>query len=332
MELDVRDDIYFDPRLGCIHAELEGGSFEEFNLANDKGKIRHQFIVRPINIDLGDGKQWFDLTTPYGYGGPMVLESGSDKTSLVRSFEKAFSEYCEDHYIVSEFVRFHPIANNAVDFQTMYDIHLHNKTVGTNLRDFEDPFAEEFSKSARKTVRRVLKEGLRYSIEKGLGSIEDFMTIYYETMNRNEAGEGYYFPESYFVHLRDNLADSLLTGRVLHKDKTIAMSLCFHTEDILHVHLSGTLNDYLYLSPAYLLRYAYVGWGKENGVRVIHHGGGTTGAPDDSLYLFKKKFGQRTEFSYYIGNKIWDNDMYSQLIDRSISLQNEFFPLYRYKG
>ena len=262
----------------------------------------------------------------------MVLESGSDKTSLVRSFEKAFSEYCEDHHIVSEFVRFHPIANNADDFTTMYDIHLHNKTVGTNLRDFEDPFAEEFSKSTRKTVRRALKEGLRYSIDKGLDSIEDFKAIYYETMNRNEASEGYYFPESYFSNLQNHLSDSLLTCRVLHNDKTIAMSLCLYSEDVLHVHLSGTLDDYLYLSPSYILRYAYVGWGKENRIHLIHHGGGTTGAPDDSLYLFKKKFGQHTEFSYYIGKKIWDNDRYSQLIDREMPLQNDFFPLYRYKG
>ena len=204
MIVDYKNDIYFDPRLGEIYARLEGGVFREYRFENDYGSIRHQFILRPIDLEgvdltgLGlDG--YFDLTTPYGYGGPVIMgvEEGREG-DLLSGFYDDFSSYCQAHRVVSEFIRFHPLGNNAQDFRSLYQVDFYNRTLGINLADYEDPFQAEFSKSARKSVRQCLRQGLTYRVEESPDSLSDFAAIYYQTMDRNHAREDYYFDQAYF--------------------------------------------------------------------------------------------------------------------------------------
>ncbi len=334
MNIDYKNDIYFDSRLGEIYAKLDHGKFQEFTFENAAGKIRHQFIIRPVELENGlagaDLEACYDLITPYGYGGPMILDMlPGRKEELLAAFAEAFQNYCREHNIVSEFVRFHPIANNAADFSSIYDLELFNHTVGTNLSDYDDPVQEEFSRSARKQIRRCLRNGLTFSLEEYPDTLEDFAEVYYQTMDRNDAMEKYYFDSSYFAAFVETMPDAVLKCSVHYQGKTIAMGFYLRSQDLLHTHLSGTLSEYLYLSPAYLLRYGLVQWGKKQGYKLIHNGGGTSGKADDSLYVFKKRFGQNTEFDYYIGRKIWNEDLYRRLVELTGTAGTTFFPQYR---
>ena len=94
--------------------------------------------------------------------------------------------------------------------------------------------------------------------------------------------------------------------------------------------MSGTLSDYLKYSPAYILRYAIMEWGKKYGYDLIHYGGGITNSKDDSLYRFKKKFGKNTEFKFYVGRKIWNKEIYKRLcLVKKVNSGCDFFPAYR---
>ncbi|NLV98707.1 MAG: GNAT family N-acetyltransferase [Clostridiaceae bacterium] len=347
MIIDFKNDIYFDQRLGRIYAKLAGGQFKEFNYESPAGRIRHQFIIRPIVLSdlVSPGgadnsaalldhelEGYYDLSTPYGYGGPMILDvKAGRKEELLAGFAEQFADFCHEEGVVSEFVRFHPIANNAADFATIYNALFYNHTVGINLGDYDDPFEQEFSKSARKQVRRCLRNGLTYEVEEYPDTLEDFAAIYYQTMDRNEADNRYYFDEEYFAAFIETMPESVLKCRVLYQNKTIAMGFYLRSADTLHTHLSGTLSDYLNLSPAYVLRYGLVQWGKEKGYKLIHNGGGTSGDPEDSLYLFKKKFGQNTELDFHIGRKIWNEEVYRQLVKLTQTADETFFPQYRAK-
>ncbi|NLC26510.1 MAG: GNAT family N-acetyltransferase [Fastidiosipila sp.] len=334
MNIDYKNDIYFDSRLGEIYAKLDRGIFKEFNFENAGGKIRHQFIIRPIKLgdDLAgpDLEGYYDLITPYGYGGPLIMDLlPGRKEELLNGFREAFQNYCREQGIVSEFVRFHPIANNAADFSTIYNVELFNHTVGTNLSDYDDPVQEEFSRSARKQIRRCLRNELTFGLEEYPETLEDFAEIYYQTMDRNDAMEKYYFDSSYFADFVETMPDAVLKCSVYYEGKTIAMGFYLRSKDILHTHLSGTLSEYLCLSPAYLLRYGLVQWGKKKGYKLIHNGGGTSSNPDDGLYAFKKRFGQNTEFEYFIGQKIWNEDLYRKLVELTGTAGTTFFPQYR---
>ncbi|MGH2077615.1 peptidoglycan bridge formation glycyltransferase FemA/FemB family protein [Aerococcus urinaeequi] len=324
-------DIYFEPNYGKLYEKMENGISECFEYSNEHGSITNLFIKREIPIILDSEEKYYDITTPYGYGGPIINNVVKGKEAeLVNGYKKAFMEFCLANNIVSEFIRFHPVIGNEIPFKVVYDVQYLRKTVGTNLKEFEEPFQEEFSKSARKNVRRSLREGVSYEIIENPDSIDGFLEIYYSTMDRNEADDYYYFDEEYFKKCLELFPENILIVKSLYEEKTIAMGFYFIYDKYIHTHLSGTLSEYLNLSPAYILRYALTEWGKENGYHLIHHGGATTNDENDSLFRFKKRFGQNTEFDFSIGRRIWNQEIYDKLCKEVNADKNiDFFPAYR---
>lgn len=313
-----------------MYEKIEQGKLETFNLCNGNGHIYYQFIKRPIDISI-DHNMYYDIVTPYGYGGPLIIwcEIGRKK-NLIQDFNYEFQKYCRENRIVSEFVRFHPLTGNQDDFTKCYNISFDRYTVGTNLAEFTDPFQSEFSKSCRKNIRKALNNEVSYRITEKPKDVSEFKKIYYATMNRNEASEFYYFDDEYFDQCVDSFRDNLLLVEALYNQQTIAMGLYFIYDKTIHIHLSGTLNEFLYLSPAYILRYATTMWGEKNGYELIHHGGGRTTSLDDSLYLFKKQFGKNTEFEFFTGKKVWNEEVYERLCNiAGIESSSDFFPAYR---
>lgn len=326
---DMAEDIYFDKNYGKLYEKMENGTAEIFNYQDENGKIQSQFIKRKIPVKLDD-IEYYDLVTPYGYGGPIILECNGNREELVKGFAKESEVYCHDNKIVSEFIRFHPVLGNALDFKDVYEVSFDRHTAGTDLGRFDNPFQEEFSKSARKNVRQALDKGIAYKITKAPDNIHNFKEIYYSTMKRNGADEFYYFDVGYFNQCIELYRNHILLVEAIYEEKIIAAGFYFVWKDMIHTHLSGTLSEYLHLSPSYILRYAAVLWGKENHYKIIHHGGGTDNRDDNTLYQFKKRFGKNTEFDFYTGRKIWNKEIYDRLCCITGAVGDSgYFPAYR---
>ncbi len=324
-------DIYFEQGYGKLYENHEGGTCEIFEFNNAVGSVYHMFIKRLIPITV-NGSPYYDIVTPYGYGGPLIKECKKGfEDKLVNEFMKQFESYCNDNNIVSEFIRYHPVIGNVKEFKNYYNVTYIRNTVGTNLAEFEDPVQAEFSKSCRKDVRRALKKGVSYKVLEKPKDVSEFQKFYYSTMKRNKASEYYYFDEEYFNRCVEQFSDHLLLVQAIYEEQPIAMGFYFIYDRTIHMHLSGTLSEFLHLSPAYILKYGVTLWGKEKGYELIHHGGGRTNDPEDSLYKFKKQFGKNTEFMFYVGKKIWNTDIYRQLCQmKNVEEDMEFFPAYRY--
>lgn len=310
--LNWSDDIYFCKEYGYVNEVLELGKSVHYVLECEHGKIVSTFIKRRIPL-LGNDEDYYDIRSPYGYGGPLVVEC-ADKEKLIEAYRYDFKEYCEKNNIITEFVRFHPMAGNAHDFKGIYDVFFDRFTVGTNLGISDNPLEMEFSKSCKKNIRRALNKGLYYKVIEHPENLLEFKAIYYETMDRNNAEKFYYFNDEYFDRLLKCFSEKLLVIYAIFDDKIVAAGLYFVSHDTLHIHLSGTLDDYLILNPPYVLRYAAAEWALQHGVKYIHHGGGRTNREDDSLYIFKKQFGINTDFEYYIGEKVWNMKVYNELL------------------
>lgn len=344
-------DLYFDEKYGTLYEKIEGGVATIFKYESELGKISHQFILRRIPSELTQDlttEELYDIVSPYGYGGPVIeelkpfeasdegLDGGSEqqriKEQLVAEFEEAFTKYCAEHNIVSEFVRFHPIVGNGVDFENVYHSTWDRNTLGTNLKDYEDPVAAEFTKHCRKRIRQALNKGVTYRITEKPKDLSGFKEIYFDTMDRNEAGDYYYFDDEYFNNCIRFYGDNLLLIEAVFEDKVIAAGMYFTYGKVIHIHLSGTRHEYLSMSPAYILRYALTLWGKDHGYEMIHHGGGRSNAPDDSLYLFKEQFATNTRFDFYVGRKVWMKEEYLKLCEKvGADPDGAFFPGYRKK-
>ena len=323
-------DIYFQEKYGALYEKAEKGSSVCWHYTGPEGEIIHNFLLREIPQDIFTHSV-YDLITPYGYGGPLItrLSRGYTRHDLVTAFSNAFSQYCKEKRIVCEFIRFHPIAQNANDFTSIYHGQVIRNTLGTDLTR-EDPFAEEFSKGCRKNIRRAIANGVSWKITFQPDNIKSFQEIYYDTMDRNSASEFYYFDDTYFLQCIENFKENLLLVEAIYQEKTIAAGLYFVSDGIIHIHLSGTRSEYLHLSPAYILRYAAMQWGLDHGCRLIHHGGGRTNSEEDSLFCFKKQFAQKTQFPFSVGKKIWDMTAYQALCEyMGADMTGEFFPAYR---
>lgn len=338
MFTDGEPDIYFRDGYGKVNEKIEGGTAQIFRFNCEYGVIVHQFIKRRIPETITGGRDdLYDIITPYGYGGPLIIDVDTDnKDELTEEFGRAFGEYCADNRIVSEFIRFYPVYRNHEPMEKIYNPICVRHTVGTDLAGYEDPVAAEFSKSCRKNIRRCINRGITYKVTEHPEKLDGFKEVYYSTMKRDKAEDFYYFGDDYFNGLISRFRDNLLFVEAIYENKTIAAGIYFISDGIIDIHLSGTLSDYLGLNPAYVLRYAVTVWGKEHGYSMIHHGGGTSNAPDNSLYLFKKQFGQNTEFEFYVGKKVWNRQIYDELC-RNAGIESNsgditksaFFPEYR---
>src|SRR5699024_4863976 len=203
-------DIYFEHNYGKLYENLEQGVCETYEFNSSIGQIQHLFIKRQIPIKI-NGKTYYDIVSPYGYGGPIVrwCEEGM-KDDLVRDFIKDFQIYCENKNIVSEFVRFHPLIENANDFNEYYNVSHIRNTVGTNLVDYDDPVQAEFSRSSRKNIRKALRSGVTYRVHEKPTDVSKFQEFYFSTMDRNNASDYYYFGQEYFNLCVDYFKENLL--------------------------------------------------------------------------------------------------------------------------
>ena len=324
-------DIYFNRQYGRLCEFVDHGISELFTLTTENGTIENMFIRRPAPW-LVDGVQYYDIVTPYGYGGPVVTEV-KDKDSLIRDYASQFEKYCERENIVCEFIRYHPIYRNWEGFSDVYEIVFSRKTVGTNLADFDDPVGSEFSKSARKEIRKATHAGVTCVTIPHPDNLTAFRRLYEDTMDRNNAAAMYYFPDEYYQLLTTELRSAVLEIQAFHEGRTIASEIYFIQGDIMHAHLLGSDDSLLKLNGGALIEATAAEWGKKNGYRYIHHGGGRTSAPDDPLFLYKKKFGKNTEFDFTIGKRVWNKEVYLKLLlkrqEQGPIEDNCFFPAYR---
>ncbi|UJF26099.1 hypothetical protein [Planococcus sp. 107-1] len=151
-------DIYFEKPYARLYEAIEKGISEVFEFQHPLGSIRHLYIRCELDTRLG-GQTYYEIKTPYGYGGPLISDClERDKPFLVKEFQAAFQKYCNEQRIVREFVRFHPVFSNAEDFADCYDVSFKRKTTGTNLALSEDPVQAEFSKSCRRNIKKALNK------------------------------------------------------------------------------------------------------------------------------------------------------------------------------
>lgn len=327
----MEKDIYYNEFYGRLYEKTENGTLEKFSIDSEYGKIEHLFIKRAITLD--EKNSFFDIVTPYGYGGPLIIEC-FNKENLLKQFEKEFTEYCKKNNIVSEFIRFHPIFENALDFNKIYDVNYSRHTVGTNLKDYDDPIQAEFSRSLRREIRKAEEKGVTAKTIFAPEDLSVFKKLYEETMQRNNADSYYYFPDSYYEYIIKYLGKSVLEIQLVFEDSIIASEMYFVEGNLMHAHLLGSSQKMLELNAGALLEATAVRWGREHGYKYIHHGGGRTSEANDPLYTYKKKYGKNTEFDFYVGKKIWNEKKYNEFTQKQEvklgkKITDDYFPKYR---
>lgn len=266
--------------------------------------------------------QYFDFATPYGYGGWII--EGEKTEELFEAYEK----WLRKNGIISEFVRFHPMAKNHDESRPFYEVIQLGEVVHMELSSPEDIWNNIISKN-RNMIRKAVKNGVIIYNGRFPEIYEKFRTIYNGTMDKDDAEEYYYFGPEFYKSILEDLPQNAQVFWAEKEGQVIAASIMLATNRRMNYHLSGSLREYSSLAPTNLLLYEAALWGCANGCKTLYLGGGV-GSGEDSLFKFKRAFYKGDLNHFYIGKRIYNPEKYDELVDmRDEEISSSFFPKYR---
>ena len=314
IETFPRHDIYY--RYAYVHSlELHGdGTPMLFLYETEKGAVCYVALKEDIALfpafrgHLAEGTQ-FDLSTPYGYGGP--LTRGNCSEELIADFVKELTSYCCEHKIVSQFFRFHPLLGNHTIFEKHATILTSKQTIYMDTSSEEIIFQNMTSKN-RNMVRKAEKNGITIMMDSG-EHMDEFIKIYEETMDKNHAEDYYYFDRNYFSYLFEHLKGHICVFYAIYESKIISASIFLYDNVFMHYHLSGTLNAYRNLGANNLILYEGAKFASAHHLTSFHLGGGIEN--EDALFSFKKHFNRNGRLDFYIGRMIFDEKAFDSLVN-----------------
>ncbi len=328
-------DVYFLPQYSLIFERLGHGVAHCFVYRSAHGLVLYPFLLRRINdLQLFQSEeQMWDITSPYGYGGPLFCPIGETPSpELVAGFHRAFESYCQGNQIVSEFARLHPLMRNheAVGPWTVFQ----QNTIYLSLTQSHESLWNGLRENHRRNIKKAMRLGVEISWDTRGEHLEQFYTLYVETMRRRQAASFYFFPMEFFRSTLDLLGDSAFLGVARFQGRVVAGALFLRHNGFLHYHFGGSQEESLELGANHLLFYQAAVWGQEHGSRYFHLGGGLK--PDDSLYLFKAGFSKQTA-PFYTLRRVHNPNTYNRLTvlrqdyERANGVQGDdgFFPRYR---
>jgi lipid II:glycine glycyltransferase (peptidoglycan interpeptide bridge formation enzyme) len=303
-------------------SKLEDEKCVLLHFEKDNYLIAIPLIIRPI-----EGTDCFDITSVYGYSGPVSKNISYNFNNT--QFITEFREYLFNKKIVSVFSRLNPFIN-------------HQKDILKNLGDCEDLSSVVFIdltndiEVQRQGYQRRIKSHINKSrrlctIKKAQTQeeIEAFIDIYYENMNRVDAEDSYYFDKDYFFKFLkcNDFKTDLLLAIDNDTNQYISGVMFVKTNQIVQYHLSGTKTDFLNIMPVKMLIDEMRILATNKGYKYLNLGGGL-GSKEDSLLRFKKSFSKELK-TFSLWKYIVNVDAYNKLSSKNEVTNTNYFPAYR---
>lgn len=323
-------DLYFDPKYAKLYENIDGKS-DTFYFSCEYGSVQNTYILREIKWKF-ENKTYYDIITPYGYGGPLITEC-SDLENLMNSYREAFSRHCLENNIVCEFIRFHLYDNVQVRENYYGEV---VQVLDNVVVDTTKPYDEiwmKYEHKVRKNVKKAIGNELKILIENDLNHLGDFLDIYYKTMNRNNASKYYYFEKSYFEDIAKLLPEKYCFFYVLKDEKVIATELVLCSKQYAYSFLGGTNENFYAMRPNDFLKNEIIKWCNVTGRNKFILGGGYH--KGDGIYCYKRSFTSDSDVPFYVGRYIFNSEAYDYFVslrkkeEPALDDNSMFFPLYR---
>lgn len=320
-------DVYYSQEYVIASAEIEPQSIPlAIYYETIDARVWYPFLLRTIPGWM-DKK---DIVTPYGYGGPH-LEGNPER---IKDFYREFYQgFCKEENIVTETLRLHPLTENHVTLEQVIEVVPVRKTIAVDLLLPYDEILSGYSTNCRRNIQRSInKYGLTFEEKKGEEAIEIFTALYYQTMDRRDADQKYYFSREYFeTMMQENPLCQPLMVFGYYEGQPISGHLILMGHRYAHAHLQGSNDDYLFVGPNHAMINYSVLKSKDAGLEKLHLGGGFR--EGDGIYQFKESFNKKSSSLFYLGKHILNNNAYQEIVE-SLSVNPEdypdFFPIYRH--
>ncbi|OPZ45993.1 MAG: hypothetical protein BWY95_01838 [Bacteroidetes bacterium ADurb.BinA104] len=301
-------------------------------MEDDEGTVLFPFILRPLSAEpwateYGHAR---DIITPYGYGGPFAWGDPD-----WRLFWHEFNEWARDSDIVSLFARLSLFRDQLIPFDGCVETRAQNivRTLDMPI----DKLWMDYRHKVRKNVSKACRSGLEVEVDYDGARLDDFLDVYYETMQRHNAGEFYYFGHEFFDTLVRDLDGNFAFFHATQNQHVVSTELVLLSTSHIYSFLGGTKVEAFDMRANDLLKHSIVEWGVQRGKKAYVLGGGYE--CEDGIFKYKVSFAPDGQVPFRVGSRIYDPSVYMSLVGERKRWESEhgvqwnpsrrFFPEYR---
>jgi hypothetical protein len=341
--MDVPHDVY---HTAAFHAysEASGEGTAYLAVIGDRHRgLAWPYLLRDVaEVPELAGSEATDVTSVYGYPGPLSWGCAPGDSFLLRAWEELLGLWRAQR-VVGAFTRFHPLLGNvsvASGFESergradyTRSVELFGRTVSINCEIDEEAARSDYHASVRRAIDRARRDGLTTTEDTDWEGGVDFARLYRETMLLNRASPYYFFSASDFQRLRHELTDHVHLLVTRSAADVVASGVLLEFNGIAHTFLSASDRN-VRPSPKPLFYDDARRWARTRGNRVLHLGGGRR-SRDDSLLEFKGRFSSRRH-PFHVGRWVVNGRAYDELVEARMAgigaarrLEPGFFPAYR---
>lgn len=282
-------------------------------------RVIYTFHLQPLDpAVLGPGVEGLSVvTSPYGYGGPMVELTGaplSQADDVAREWQIAWSGWARENRVVSEFVRedlhherlLPSLGGSRVFGQSNVVVPL---DVDPEIR------WRSYAAKVRKNVRRARECGLRVEFSTSADAVAAFHEVYLGTVCRRQASDDFAIGLARMVEFIKEVEGEggAVVALTVREDAVESAELVLVGSHEIYSFLGGTRQDAFPMRPNDLLKHEVCEWGAERGKHEYVLGGGF--ASGDGIYQYKASFAPRSLRDYYTRRVVHDSETYDRLVD-----------------
>ena len=301
-------------------------------MEDSRGGVLFPLLLRSLEDQpwTRNGTCYCDLTSPYGFGGPF-----SWGTPDVTTFWERFDQWVNALKIVSLFTRLPLFEEQTIPF--IGEVITKGPSVVIPVEGGEAAILKNYERSVRAVLRHSMRNGVSVIVDPHGDRLDEFLEIYYSTMERREASQSYFFPRTFFTALLERLSGHVMFFHALHENRVVSTELQLISQAHTYAFLGGTSERGLSLKANTALRHATNVWGSEHGKRYMVFGG--SHRENDGLFSYKKRFAPQSLRMFRVGTRVVCPDRYKLLIEQRQVWAGEqghewappegFFPAYR---
>ena len=309
LSIEKKIDIEIYYLIDYVHFYLKNDEeYNVFYIENGINLILIPYIKSPIKEQDG----FYDIETPYGYGGPII--SSSD-ISFIQNSWRLFLKLVKEENIIAGLFRFNPFykIDNFLNL-TSLSVIKERKVVILDLENTLDEIYSNFSKDNKSKIRKAKNSNLIFEQSNKYDDLIRFSKIYIDRMKENLALEMYLFDQKYFDQIFKYKSKFTKLYILKKESEIIGGAIILHNNQNAHYHLSSCKSEYFNLGPNNFLRYNIILDLKKKNLKAINFGGGKTNNTNDTLLTFKQKFSPNSLW-FYIGKLVFNKKKYDQIID-----------------
>ena len=295
-------------------------------------------IFQPVIRRTIPGTPQSDLSSVYGYGGPLAI--GTPTPVERAAFTDAFQGFARAQDAVAEFCLLHPVLD-AAQTALLPDGSTRTYRKEVVIADLTLPLPQIWARieeRQRKAALAARKAGV-VVVASDLSDpeLDAYHALYLRTMQAVGAKPFWHFPDRYFHNCRDCVGpDHVTLYNALHEGRVVASFFHIHMFDTVYYHFSCSEPEARKLNPTSLLMLDSLIWAKSAGYRLFHMGGGRTDG-QDSLFTFKHAFSGQT-IPLHSTQRVLDPEAYARLTEAAklreterhgAPLESAYFPRYR---